>query len=50
MMRFDLHIHSGYSFDSLLDPKRIIKKAIKKNLNGIAITDHNTILGGKRSD
>lgn len=49
MMRFDLHIHSRYSFDSLLDTKRIIKKAIMKNLNGIAITDHNTILGGKKA-
>lgn len=49
MMRFDLHIHSKYSFDSLLDTKKIIKKAVEKNLNGIAITDHNTILGGKEA-
>jgi len=49
MIRFDLHIHSKYSFDSMLSTKRIIKKAIEKNLNGIAITDHDTILGGKKA-
>ena len=45
-MIFDLHIHSKYSFDSMSDPKKIIKYAKKKGLDGIAITDHNTIEGG----
>jgi predicted metal-dependent phosphoesterase TrpH len=45
-MRFDLHIHSKYSYDSLMSPEIIIKIARKKGLNGVAITDHNTILGG----
>lgn len=45
-MEFDLHIHSKYSYDSLLKPKKILKIAKKKNLAGIAITDHNTIKGG----
>lgn len=48
MMRFDLHVHSKYSFDSKMDPKTIIKVARRKNLNGLAITDHNTIMGGKK--
>lgn len=43
---FDFHIHSYYSFDSLLSPREIIKKAYLKQLNAIAITDHNTIKGG----
>ncbi|MDI6867746.1 PHP domain-containing protein [Methanoculleus sp.] len=42
----DLHIHSKYSFDSLLSPKTILKVAKKKGLTGIAVTDHNTIRGG----
>ena len=42
----DFHIHSKYSFDSIMSPKKIIKTAVKKNLDLIAITDHNTIKGG----
>jgi len=45
-MKFDLHIHSKYSYDSLLSPERIIKVAKRKGLHGVAITDHNTIKGG----
>ena len=45
-MKFDLYVHSKYSYDSNLSPEKIIKSAKKKGLNGVAITDHNTILGG----
>lgn len=45
-MKYDLHIHSKYSSDGVLDPKKIVKIAIKRKLDGIAITDHNTIKGG----
>ncbi|OEU64152.1 MAG: hypothetical protein BA870_07425 [Desulfuromonadales bacterium C00003094] len=45
-MKFDLHIHSKYSYDSLLRPDTIIKVAKKKGLDGVAVTDHNTIRGG----
>ena len=41
-----MHIHSKYSSDGILDVKEIIKTAIKRGLDGIAITDHNTIKGG----
>ncbi len=40
---YDLHIHSHFSFDCKSDPKEIIKTAKKKNLAGIAITDHNNV-------
>lgn len=46
MKKFDLHVHSMYSYDSLMEPRKIIKIAKKRGLNGIAITDHGTILGG----
>jgi len=45
-MKYDLHIHSKYSHDSLLSPDNILKVARKRGLGGIAVTDHNTILGG----
>lgn len=45
-MKFDLHIHSKYSYDSLLRPDTIIRIAKKKGLDGVAVTDHNTIKGG----
>ena len=43
MKKFDLLTHSIFSSDGFLDPKKIIKIAIKNNLDGIAITDHNMI-------
>ena len=48
-MKLDLHIHSKYSFDSLLEPKRIVKIALSKGINAIAVTDHNTIKGALKT-
>ena len=42
---FDFHIHSKFSYDSLQNPKRIVRIAEKRGLDGIAITDHDTIKG-----
>ena len=44
-MRFDLHVHSKYSSDSGSSVEDILKMAVKKGLDGIAICDHNTIAG-----
>jgi len=41
----DLHIHTKYSIDSLLDPKTVIRVALMRGLSAIAITDHNSIKG-----
>ena len=46
MLKLDLHIHSKYSEDGAGSPKEIIKILQKKELNGMAITDHNNIEGG----
>ena len=43
-MIFDLHTHTNYS-DGLFSPKEVVDLAIKKGLDGIAITDHDTIDG-----
>lgn len=41
-MIFDLHIHTNCS-DGLLTPEQVIDIAVNKGLDGIAITDHDTI-------
>ena len=43
-MIFDLHVHTTYS-DGLLSPKQVIDLAIKNGLDGISITDHDTVSG-----
>jgi predicted metal-dependent phosphoesterase TrpH len=45
MLKLDLHIHSKYSEDAKGTPKEIIKSLKKKGINGMSITDHNTIKG-----
>jgi len=45
-MRLDLHSHSKYSPDATIDPAKLEKILEKKGIDGIAITDHNTIRGG----
>lgn len=44
-MELDLHIHTNYSFDCAMKPKKIVDIAKSRGLSGIAITDHNTIEG-----
>jgi predicted metal-dependent phosphoesterase TrpH len=44
-MRYDLHVHTKYSICSNLKPEVILAVAKSKGLNGIAITDHNSIAG-----
>jgi predicted metal-dependent phosphoesterase TrpH len=41
-MKIDLHCHTYYSNDGVSSPEQIIKYALKKGLDGIAITDHET--------
>ena len=50
-MRIDCHCHTIYSkhflwgYDALNKPRDLIKAAIKKGLDGIAVTDHDTVRG-----
>ncbi|MEM4700286.1 MAG: PHP domain-containing protein, partial [Candidatus Nezhaarchaeales archaeon] len=46
MARLDLHVHSVYSVDARLRPEDIIKEALKRGLDGVAVTDHGTVKGG----
>ena len=46
MLKYDLHMHSRYSPDGTLGAADIARIARKRGLDGIAITDHDTIRGG----
>jgi len=49
MIEADLHVHSRYSFDSLLSPRTIVKTALKNGLSAIAVADHNTVKGALKT-
>lgn len=43
-MYFDLHVHTNHS-DGMFSPEKVIDLARERNLQGIAITDHDTVSG-----
>ena len=45
MLKIDFHVHTHYSECAIDSPKTIIKMAIKKKLDGLAIIDHNNFRG-----
>ncbi len=45
-LKLDLHVHSFYSSDGVMTPEQIVSRARVAGLDGIAITDHDTIRGG----
>jgi predicted metal-dependent phosphoesterase TrpH len=49
MLKIDLHIHSQYSEDGFGSPKEIIKSLKKKGIDGMCITDHNSVKGGLKA-
>lgn len=44
--RFDLHLHTEASPDSLLRPAELLEVCSRLGLAGIAVTDHDTVEGG----
>jgi hypothetical protein len=48
-MKSDLHIHTSFSSDGISSPQKIVKAAMEKGLDCIAITDHNTTKGIKEA-
>ncbi|MBA3534451.1 MAG: PHP domain-containing protein [Ardenticatenales bacterium] len=44
-MKFDLHLHTFHSPDSLTSYESIIRRVQARGLTGIAVTDHNTMRG-----
>lgn len=48
-MLLDLHSHSNRSPDSKVDPVRLVRHARSIGLDGVAITDHNSLDGFRRA-
>ena len=44
-INIDLHVHTNYSRCAILKPAKIEPLALKRGLDAVAITDHNTIDG-----
>jgi len=44
-LKIDFHIHTIYSYDGLITPKQLVWQLKKRRLDGVAITDHDTIKG-----
>ncbi len=45
MLKLDMHLHSCFSNDGIGTPQDLIKSLKKRGLQGMALTDHNTIQG-----
>lgn len=43
--RVDLHLHTHYSRDCAVSPRRLVEVARERGLSRIAVTDHNRIAG-----
>ncbi|MFH1237557.1 MAG: PHP domain-containing protein [Candidatus Aenigmatarchaeota archaeon] len=46
-LKIDFHVHSHFSSDGDMTPEEIIRYAKKAGLDAIAVTDHNSLRGGK---
>lgn len=44
-MKLDMHVHTKFSFDSILKPEDIPKILAKREIDGLAVTDHDSIKG-----
>jgi len=47
-LKIDLHVHTHYSGDAKTTLEQVVKYAQRKGLDGVAVTDHDTVLGARR--
>ena len=43
VMRMDLHLHTGGSWDCLTDPEQVLERSLSLGFDRIAMTDHNRL-------
>ncbi len=46
----DLHAHTRYSFDSVVEPREAVRVARRKGLTALAITDHDSLSGALEAE
>jgi predicted metal-dependent phosphoesterase TrpH len=46
MVKLDLHLHTHHSRDCAIPTAEVIRLCRRRGLDGIAVTDHNTLAGG----
>src|SRR5919206_2445322 len=46
LWRLDLHMHTHHSRDCTIPTAEVIRLCRRRGLDGIAVTDHNTLAGG----
>lgn len=45
LLKIDFHVHTFYSYDSVITPEELVFYAKKRGLSGVAVTDHDRIDG-----
>ncbi|HID90835.1 TPA: PHP domain-containing protein [Candidatus Bathyarchaeota archaeon] len=47
-LKLDLHVHTVYSYDGFLTPRELVSTARRIGLDGVAITDHDSVEAHRR--
>jgi len=47
-LKIDLHVHTCYSSDGITTPRDVVAYSKSRGLDGVAITDHDTVDGALR--
>jgi len=45
VLKIDLHVHTCYSSDGITTPREVVAYSKRRGLDGVAITDHDTVAG-----
>ncbi len=48
-MRCDFHCHTRHSYDSLLSPRTLVRTALRRGLEAVAVTDHGAFAGAEEA-